>query len=244
MERVSTRAPLLHNIRPQLSLNQPLTPAQAQRGTTLEQIERKLCRMQMTLDFHYEPGDSRAKSLLDAFSTVEEPVDENGDRSQSVALELLPVECVLGNVAAHAGEIMSMRAPGACGFSPIPGMPSVKFRVEPDRSPDEAYGAPGWNTWDQTWINSIHCGNRCGGRSAFLVLCAPYFAEYYRCAAAAFKLEQTEQPGAAYYRGLREKLYTTVGRKVGGMSSEAKRMSTKAKQHYIQEPFRMRRSPW
>jgi len=203
----------LHNIRPRLAMNQPLVPAQAQRLTTMAQIEgRSLCRLEMHVDAHFEPGDPRMKALVDAFSAVEEPMDEDGNRPKGEALELLPVELVLGNVAAHAGEIMSMKAPGACGFSPIPGMPSVKFRVEPDMEPDPNYGALGQNVWDSTWINDVSCGNRCGGRSAFLMICAPYFAEYYRCCADVYRLSSAP---TEYYRVMRERLYATVGRKVG-----------------------------
>ena len=201
--------PVLHNIRPQLALNQHLTPEQAQPCTSLAQIEGKLCRFQLTIDFHYEPGDERARALLAAYQALEPELDADGN-SSAASLDLIPVETILGNVAAHAAEIMSCKAPSATRFHPIPGMPPVAFRCEPTANPDLAYGAKGQNTWDQTWINDIHCGNRCGGRTAFIMLCAPAFALYYRCAAETFKLEAEGN----YYRGERQKLYASAGRKV------------------------------
>lgn len=57
---------IIHNKRPLWAANQPLKPEDARAGTTMSQIQGDLCRLQLTLDMHFTPGDPRVEALCKA----------------------------------------------------------------------------------------------------------------------------------------------------------------------------------
>ena len=206
-----------HNIRPRLAMNQPLHPSQALASTTMEQIEGKLCRVEMAVDTHFEPGHPIMAKLVEAYNSLS-AFDDADVLSAYDSIEKeeearrLSVETVLSNLMAHAGELMSRKAPCKLRFHSLPSL-TVEIVIEPrhdaeSEEPDPT--RPG--IWDQCRVNGIDVGNRCGAVSAFAMLAAPAFTAYFRCAADVYhgvpvKVTKADPHPNTYYSELREKLY-------------------------------------
>ena len=202
---------IIHNIRPRLSMNQPLHSSQALASTSMEQIEGKLCRVEMAIDTHFVPGDPAMKQLVDAFSALEavdpaalELIEKEEERTR------LTVETCISNLMAHAGELMSRKAPCKLRFHSIPSL-TVDIVIEPSKHDGEEIDRPGIH--DQCWVNGVSVGNRCGAVSAFGVLAAPVLAAYFRMAAdvhpAAAKPTKADPHPNTYWSEMREKLYAS-----------------------------------
>lgn len=188
-----------HNIRPRLSMNQSLSPIQATRLTTMEQVEGKLCRIQMCLDSHFPAGHPAVRKLIEGFQELEE-ADPNALESITLveAETRLPVELVLGNFAYHIHLVATMPVPGKLRFSCLPGMDPIEVRSE------KLSNGPDWYH-----VNGVSCGNVHGAISAVSVLVAPYLRDYFRMIGDLHGQKAAKEDDH-YYTEQRERLYATL----------------------------------
>lgn len=61
---------IIHNKAPLWSCNRPLKPHEAKAGTTMDQICGEMCRLQLTLDLHFPPGDPVVAQLYNLLNKL------------------------------------------------------------------------------------------------------------------------------------------------------------------------------